>query len=229
MGQIVMTVRAIDWSQGNVGHVHVMLDGGSCRIDWGDRHEARLKTGMFTEQPELLYAYHVYPIGCKASGTCYDIIISSDEDNIVGINADSGDMNVDDIDIKECQSIRYFSASHLISNFDLRTNPGIKTVELEGEACAIADFSNSKELRTLYYRYASGGRKSLDLSKCDNLECLECSYAYLEHIAISNRSALRNFVYDDLSPLKAKSLEVIRRIVERNSGVIEYEDTEIHY
>ena len=46
MGQIVMTVRAIDWSQGNVGHVHVMLDGGSCRIDWGDGHEARLKTGM---------------------------------------------------------------------------------------------------------------------------------------------------------------------------------------
>lgn len=144
MGQIVMTVRAIDWSQGNVGHVHVMLDGGSCRIDWGDGHEARLKTGMFTEQPELLYAYHVYPIGCKASGTCYDIIISSDEDNIVGINADSGDMNVDDIDIKECQSIRYFSASHLISNFDLRTNPGIRTVELEGEACAIADFRTAR-------------------------------------------------------------------------------------
>ena len=220
MGQIVMTVRAIDWSQGNVGHVHVLLDGGSCRIYWGDGHETRLETGMFTEQPELLYAYHVYPIRCKEAGTCYDIIISSDEDNIVGINADSGDMNVDDIDIRECQSIRYFNASHLISHFDLTGNPGIWQVDLAGEACAIADFSNSKELKTLYYRFASGGRKKLDLSKCDNL---------LEHIAISNRSALKNFVYDDLSPLKAKSLEVIQRIVERNGGVIEYNDTEIHY
>ena len=147
----------------------------------------------------------------------------------MGINADSGDMNVDDIDIRECQSIRYFNASHLISHFDLTGNPGIWQVDLAGEACAIADFSNSKELKTLYYRFASGGRKKLDLSKCDNLEFLECSYAHLEHIAISNRSALKNFVYDDLSPLKAKSLEVIQRIVERNGGVIEYNDTEIHY
>lgn len=28
MGQILMTVRAIDWTEGNVGHVHVLLDGG---------------------------------------------------------------------------------------------------------------------------------------------------------------------------------------------------------
>ena len=228
MGQIVMTVRAIDWSQGNVGHVHVLLDGGSCRIDWGDGHETRLETGMFTEQPELLYAYHVYPIRCKEAGTCYDIIISSDEDNIVGINADSGDMNVDDIDIRECQSIRYFNASHLISHFDLTGNPGIWQVDLEGEACTIVDFTNSKELRTLYYRFASGGRKSLDLSKCDNLEYLECTYAHLEHIAISNRSALKKFVYDDMSHLNAKSLEVIQRIVDQNGGIIEYIDTEIH-
>ena len=224
-----MTVRAIDWSQGNVGHVHVLLDGGSCRIDWGDGHKTRLETGMVTEQPELLYAYHVYPSKCKATGTCYDITISSDEDNIVGIDADSGDMNVDDIDIRECQSIRYFCASHLISHFDLTGNPGIWQVDLEGESCAIADFSNSKELRTLRYRWATGGRISLDLSRCDNLEYLDCSYAYLEHIAISNRSALKHFIYDDNSQLKAKSLEVIRRIVERNGGAIEYNDTEIHY
>ena len=183
---------------------------------------------MFTEQPELLYAYHVYPNKCKAAGICYDIIISSDKDNIVGIHADSGDMNVDDIDIRGCQSIRYFNASHLISHFDLTGNPGIWQVDLEGEACTIVDFTNSKELRTLYYRFASGGRKSLDLSKCDNLEYLECTYAHLEHIAISNRSALKKFVYDDMSHLNAKSLEVIQRIVDQNGGIIEYIDTEIH-
>lgn len=34
MGQIIMTVKAIDWTEGNVGHVGVCLNGGSCRIDW---------------------------------------------------------------------------------------------------------------------------------------------------------------------------------------------------
>lgn len=36
MGTIRMTVKAIDWTQGDVGHVSVALRGGSCRIDWGD-------------------------------------------------------------------------------------------------------------------------------------------------------------------------------------------------
>ncbi len=36
MGQIIMTVKAIDWTEGNVGHVGVCLNGGSCRIDWGN-------------------------------------------------------------------------------------------------------------------------------------------------------------------------------------------------
>lgn len=33
MNQIVMAVQTIDWTEGNVGHVHVLLDDGSCRID----------------------------------------------------------------------------------------------------------------------------------------------------------------------------------------------------
>ena len=34
MNQIVMAVQTIDWTEGNVGHVHVLLlDDGNCRID----------------------------------------------------------------------------------------------------------------------------------------------------------------------------------------------------
>lgn len=34
MGTIRMTVKAIDWTQGDVGHVAVALRDGTCRIDW---------------------------------------------------------------------------------------------------------------------------------------------------------------------------------------------------
>ena len=36
MGTIRMTVKAIGWTQGDVGHVAVALRDGTCRIDWGD-------------------------------------------------------------------------------------------------------------------------------------------------------------------------------------------------
>lgn len=40
MNQITMKVKAIDWSYGNIGAVWVLLDGGSCHIDWGTtRHQ----------------------------------------------------------------------------------------------------------------------------------------------------------------------------------------------
>ncbi len=42
---------------------------------------------------------YVYPNSCKAAQERFDIVISSDSDNIVGIMADSGDMDVEDIDI----------------------------------------------------------------------------------------------------------------------------------
>lgn len=32
MNHIEMAVQAIDWTEGNVGHVHVLLDDGNCRI-----------------------------------------------------------------------------------------------------------------------------------------------------------------------------------------------------
>ena len=39
-----MTVKAIDWTQGDVGHVAVALRDGTCRIDWGDGKSTPLFT-----------------------------------------------------------------------------------------------------------------------------------------------------------------------------------------
>lgn len=225
MGQIIMTVKAIDWTEGNVGHVMAYLNGGSCRIDWGDGCAQSLQTDKCNNQPEVLYVLHAYPQRSKAAGELFNIIITSDEDNIVGIRASSGEMDVDDIDIRSCQSLEYFEASYLIRHFDLGGNPSIKKIYLTGEACSIADFSNNTELRELYFGYTGGGRydapKILDLTKCDKLEYLECCHAYnLTHIAISNQSSLKEFVYDENTPLNEKSFAIIKRIIERNGGKI---------
>lgn len=218
MNQITMKVKAIDWSYGNIGAVWVLLDGGSCHIDWGDNQTSALAAPPYSLQPEWCGISHSYPVKSKEIQSEYYIVISSDENNIIGINAASGEMNVEDIDIKACQSIRYFRASWLISHFDLRTNPGIEKVHLEGNACSIADFSNSTELRELSFWYDSGAVKKLDLAKCDKLEYLDCRCAHsLTHIAISNRSSLKKFEYDDNTPLSGKYLEIIKRIIERNN------------
>lgn len=232
MGQIIMTLKALDWSYGNVGEVRLLLDGGSCRVDWGDGHTSRVSFPPYSKNPEWCGAVHAYPASCMAAEERFNIYVSSgDDDNIIGIDADSGDMNVDDVDIRGCQSIKRFSASHLISHFDLTCNPGIETVYLRGEACHRADFSNSVELRELIFNHTGGGLfdkvEKLDLSKCDKLEYLDCCYAWdLKDIVISNRSALKEFVYNDKTPLSDKTLGIIRRIIDRNGGKITKEETD---
>lgn len=226
MGQIIITVKALNWTCGNIGSVSVLLNGGSCRIDWGDGHVSSISVPPYSKKPEWYGASHAYPASCMAAEERFNIYVSSgDDDNIIGIDADSGEMNVDDVDIRGCQSIKHFSASHLISHFDLTGNPGIETVYLRGEACLWADFSNSVELRELIFNNTGGGLfdkvEKLDLSKCDKLEYLDCCYAWdLKDIVISNRSALKEFVYNDKTPLSEKSLGIIRRIIERNGGKI---------
>lgn len=33
---IRMTLRAINWTEGEVGHVHLRMRPAECRVDWGD-------------------------------------------------------------------------------------------------------------------------------------------------------------------------------------------------
>ena len=204
MGQIIIKARALDWTEGNVGHVHVLLDGGTCKVDWGDGHTS----GMAARGLEWVTSDHVYPEGSRKSGDRFYIVISSCSENITGILASRGEMQVEDIDI----------ASWLIDHFDLRTNPGIRKVELQGKACALADFSNSRELRELSVEYGDGGFTRLDLTGCDKLETLNCRLNnHLTRIAISNRSALKEVVYES-TPLVGRCLEVLDRIVVRQNG-----------
>lgn len=76
MGTIRMTVKAIDWTEGDVGHISVALRGGSCRIDWGDGRTSFIRSR--TNDESMICADHVYPRGCMKSSDIFEIIIISD-------------------------------------------------------------------------------------------------------------------------------------------------------
>ena len=118
MGTVRMTVKAIDWTEGDVGKIHVKLNRGSCRIDWGDGKS----TSLFTYTEDWVSANHQYPSRCKVSGEMYEITISSLEDNITGFRVSSGDMMVADVDLSDCQSLEYIYSSWLIERLNITTN-----------------------------------------------------------------------------------------------------------
>ena len=186
MVQIIMTVETSSCKT-NVGEVRAILDGGSCRIDWGDGTDLPYKP-----EGQDLHAQHTYPEKSEKEEATFVIRIYSDEENIIGIYAECGDIKVKDIDISGCQSLRYFaSLQPSTEHFDLKTNPGILKIDLECDYDGIADLSNSVDLRELSVNlsFVTLGLYILDLSKCDKLEKLE-----LISILVGFRIKLPNIV-----------------------------------
>lgn len=81
MNQIILKVKAIDWSYGNISYVWILLDGGSCNIDWGDNHKSSIRVPPYSKEPVWLGDSHAYPRSCMASADEHNIIISSANDN----------------------------------------------------------------------------------------------------------------------------------------------------
>ena len=223
MGVIIMTVE-VSPDVVNVGEVRAILDGGSCRIDWGNG------TDLPYEQEGLeLHAQHTYPEKSEEEEATFVIKIYSDEENIIGIYAGCGDMKVKDIDISGCQSLRYFASLEVSTeHFDLRTNPGITKVDIQGDMCGISDFSNSLELKELSIDFSFACSESyqlfeLDLSKCRKLEKFKCT-AILEpiNVKLPKYFPLKEFVYDDLADwcFSRRQLEKIVHVIEHNNGRI---------
>lgn len=210
MGTIRMIVAAIDWTEGEVGKIHILLSGGHCRIDWGDGNS----TSLFTYTQDWVDAYHIYPAKCKSCGERFEITITSSEDNIIGFRASSGDMMVTDLDLRECQSLECLSASWLIEKLDVTTNPGIKTINVCGDAADLIDLSRSSELEKLTLQ--SSHRESLNLSRCDKLTYLDCRWnSHLKKLAVSNHSMLKEVILEG-TELDKKSLKYLKETLIRN-------------
>ena len=192
-----MTVKAIDWTQGDVGHVSVALRGGSCRIDWGDGRTSSIRSR--TNDESMIYADHVYPRGCKKSLDIFEISLTSDNDNLIGFYSGCIDMEILKLDLKECPELEKLILSGCVRDDGVDMN-----------------FSNNKNLEIL--KLHSCDMRKLDISKCDKLWYLDCGYSKLQEIAVSNNSALTELIFWFECPLSQRSLYFIKRALERNNG-----------
>ena len=109
MGKIRMTVQADSHPEyGNIADFRLMLNGGLCIVNWGDG-----TTTTHYAEGEEQHIRHTYPEECIGTGKTFVITISSDEDNIAGIsiNDEFNYMDVNNIDISGCQSLKYFGTT----------------------------------------------------------------------------------------------------------------------
>ena len=109
MGKITMTVQADSHPEyGNIADFRLMLNGGFCIVNWGDG-----TTTTHHAEGEEQHIRHTYPEECIETGKTFVITISSNEDNIAGIsiNDEFNYMDVNDIDISGCQSLKYFGTT----------------------------------------------------------------------------------------------------------------------
>jgi len=192
-----MTVKAIDWTQGDVGHVSVALRGGSCRIDWGDGRTSSIRSR--TNDESMIYADHVYPRGCMKSSDIFEIIIISDNDNLIGFYSGCIDMEILKLDLKGCPELEKLILSGCVRDDGVDMN-----------------FSNNKNLEIL--KLHSCDIRKLDISKCDKLWYLDCGYSKLQEIAVSNNSSLTELIFWYECHLSQRSLYFIKRALERNNG-----------
>lgn len=202
-----------------LANIPLLLDGGSCKIDWGDGY----KSMLYAETTEWLYGIHIYSRKC----TSRQVLITSETDNIIGMIADNGTLSsygisVNAIDMGKCPSLQYFAANNM-THLDINTNPGIRIMDLSDCRCQSIDFSNSSELEHLYVRSGMGGEhklQCLDLTKCKRLQTLVLNYnPDLTDVMVSENSSLNGLVYEN-TPLSESTVRNLTRIVERNGGQV---------
>ena len=135
---IRMTLRAINWTEGEVGHVHLRMRPGECRVDWGDG-----RSDILRATTEGWYnVHHAYRESCKETEELFHISITASGDGLItGFVAGSGDMMVADVDLSGCPALEYLKADWLIERLDVTTNPGIKEMNLGGDAASLVDLS----------------------------------------------------------------------------------------
>ena len=203
--------------EGYIACIAVLLDGGSCEIDWGDRHKSRLDA----KGREWLYGVHVY-----SQSISRQVTITSEAGKIIGLIAENlsslNGVAIDSIDISRCRSLRYF-ATEGMSHLNVGTNPELHIIDLSNCYCTSIDFSNSTGLEHLYIGTGLGGPnpkvQSLDLAKCKRLQTLGIRHSTdLNNITIAGDSPLMQFTCDEYTPLNEAAVRNLQQVIARNGG-----------
>ena len=211
-----MTVKAIDWTQGDVGHVSVALRGGSCRIEWGDGHTSSIKAHPYEVLSQ--HVSHGYPSRCKKSGDVFEVVISSSGDNIMSFDTGCIDMAICEVDLSKCPELESLHLTGPVNKIDTRFNKSLKELSIHDAYEMILDLTQNQDLEQLEIR--GYDKERLDLSKCDKLWYLDCGSSRMKEIAISNNSVLKEIIFWDHCPLNERSMRFINKALTLNDGNI---------
>ena len=213
MEKIISHIRPIDWTEGDVYGFHFRLSGikPSVTIYWGD---GKSETFWGNE----IYTHHIYP---KDPSLFFIVEADINADEILYVDPVGGDCENVLFDFSHAPSIKEIDAE----NFEniILDNPNLERLTMRILLGREYDLSKCPNLRHLNFSSACNKRcQKLDLSNCHKLETFSCS-GYLgpdlKNLTIANDAPLReiDITGHDLHP---SCLAAIKRIVERNNGVI---------
>ena len=213
-----MKIQARDLTMGEVANVFVGLKGGDCMIDWGDGHASVFQAHPLEVYPQ--YESHVYPSKCKKSGDVFDVVICSNEDNIVFLNTGCIDMAILDLDLSDCPELERLDLTRPVKSLDTQFNKSLKELSIYNAQGISMDLSHNQALEQLELRGYNNLR--LDISKCDKLWFLDCGDSKIKDIVISNQSSLKEIIFRHRCPLDAnlKSTAFLCATMDRNNGCI---------
>lgn len=217
--RIVIKLHALNWMMGEFAYFEIELsDAGYLTVDWGNG-----KTSSYRPRykGETLRPEHDYGKNAKTGEQHFTVILESHCATIQSFHTGCIDMAIDDIDICDSPSVESLNMCSL-GEIDLSPITALKHLVCQGSEATTLDFRSNTNLETLDCRFSKVQR--LLLSRCNNLKEIDCSYCHdLREITLGNDSQLQEIVLPDNQSLKSKSLEYVRKTIEKNHGKIKNE------
>ena len=213
MEKITAHIRPIDWTMGDVYGMDFKLSGvnPSVQINWGDGRSE-------TFHGKEISARHTYP---KDTSLMFIVEADINADEILYTSPCGGDCGMLLFDFSQAPSTKEI----YIEKFEkvILDNPNLVALSMRILLGGDYDLSKCPNLRFLDFSPACCKKcMKIDLSHCHKLEKFSC-FGYLgpnlKNLIIANDAPLREI---DISghDLHPSCLAAIKRIVERNNGVI---------
>jgi hypothetical protein len=183
--KIKFTAVSIGWTEGGIMHMRIKATAESkISIAWGD---GRVITHFFNDETEIPFSHNYYPKIQKnpPDGVPFCVEISSDNPDccIIGFSL-GGDMNANDLDLKNCTELEELSldVETESSSFDLSRNTALKRLSFNAMHITSLDLTNNTALEELHCR--STRLKHLSLTTNCALKYLYCEFNGIEKIFI---------------------------------------------
>ena len=215
MEKILIHIRPIDWTEGDVYGLLLKLSGTNpeVNINWGD---GSVKSFYGNE----IEAYHKYT---KNEYLQFKVEVKIICEEIEFIDPCGGDCDIEKIDFSGARSIKEISVENC--GEIVLDNPNLEKLSVRIYGGSNCDFSKCPNLRKLAFE---GGinMKEIDLSDCHKLERLEVDGSWrnpeLSKVKIANDAPLKYIRLTSVN-LSNGCMQYLKSMLERRNGELRLE------